>query len=915
MFDASTNVTLVAGDVGRDARLAIWPTADGVATVDLVLPTEGGDGVDVVPTRALLVPLGEALDELVQVGLDSARTRSVRALAEVARVAIGLVADGRLHPAVDGTVDAWTLSPLTSHERSVRAALADWLPPEAHCLHVPSGDGAPRIRGAGEIVADLWGAVADLMPRTAAAALVSGQRAWAVDSTVDVSALSRWLPSTADADRAIVGLRVVMPAQSAESFRIELQVRSSQQASLVADAAALWAGTATGFGPDAEADVLVALRRGAAIWPALTRLLESSAPVELELEDDEAMALFGPLALELASAGIEVLVPTALTRTLEVRGIVEPPPGAGDGPGRFDLATACQLTWRAEVDGEPLDDAELSELAATQRPLVQLRGRWVVVDPRVAAQLSRRDEVSGADSLAAALSGTVTVEGELYPVEAVGSVSDFAQRLRAAASPHEADEPAGLHAVLRPYQRRGVAWMSEMAWLDLGGVLADDMGLGKTIQLIALHLRRIERGEAGAPTLVVCPASVVGNWEREMARFAPGITVHRYHGPDRDLGAVGTDDLVVTTYGIARRDRDVLAARSWGIVVADEAQQIKNPNTAVARAMRRIPAAARFALTGTPVENRLTELWSLLDWTIPGLLGHVDDFRRRIAIPIERDRDGEATERFARIISPFVLRRRKDDPEVAPDLPPKTETDHTVTLTKEQAGLYRATVEEVMESIAKAEGIARRGLVLKLLTALKQICNHPSQYLHEAGPLPSRSGKLEAFDDLVTAIADAGDATLVFTQYVVMGELLIERLGQLGLGAEFLHGGLPLRRREEMVDRFQEGGFPVFVISLKAGGTGLNLTRATHVVHYDRWWNPAVENQASDRAWRIGQDRPVQIHRLISEGTLEERIAQVLEEKSALADAVVGAGEAWITELDDVELAELVGLGSREVAS
>jgi SNF2 family DNA or RNA helicase len=400
-----------------------------------------------------------------------------------------------------------------------------------------------------------------------------------------------------------------------------------------------------------------------------------------------------------------------------------------------------------------------------------------------------------------------------------------------------------------------------------------------------------------------------------MARFAPGITVHRYHGPDRDLGAVGGDDLVVTTYGIARRDRDLLAARSWGLVVADEAQQIKNPNTAVARAMRRIPAVARFALTGTPVENRLTELWSLLDWTIPGLLGQVEDFRRRIAIPIERDREGDATERFARVISPFVLRRRKDDPEVAPDLPPKTETDHTVALTREQAGLYRATVEEVMDSISRAEGIARRGLVLKLLTSLKQICNHPSQFLREAGPLPGRSGKLEAFEDLVTAVADAGDATLVFTQYVVMGELLVDRLGQLGLEAEFLHGGLSLGRREAMVDRFQAGGFPVFVISLKAGGTGLNLTRASHVVHYDRWWNPAVENQASDRAWRIGQDRPVQIHRLISEGTLEERIAQVLAEKSALADAVVGAGEAWITELDDAELAELVALGTTEAIS
>jgi SNF2 family DNA or RNA helicase len=353
----------------------------------------------------------------------------------------------------------------------------------------------------------------------------------------------------------------------------------------------------------------------------------------------------------------------------------------------------------------------------------------------------------------------------------------------------------------------------------------------------------------------------------------------------------------------------VLAEQAWGLVVADEAQAIKNPNASVSKAMRQVPAGARLALTGTPVENRLTELWSLLDWTTPGLLGGVEAFRRNGAIAIERDRDSEVTARFARIVSPFLLRRRKDDPEVAPDLPPKTETDHPVVLTEEQAGLYRAVVEEILDQIERADGIARRGLVLKLLTALKQVCNHPAHYLGQPGPLAARSGKLDAFDDLVRAIADAGDSTLVFTQYVAMGNLLMTRLAELGLSAEFLHGSLSLRRRTEMVERFQAGGFGVFVISLKAGGVGLNLTRATHVVHYDRWWNPAVENQASDRAWRIGQDRPVQVHRLISEGTLEERIATVLADKAALAEAVVGTGEAWLTELDDGELAALVTLG------
>jgi SNF2 family DNA or RNA helicase len=317
-------------------------------------------------------------------------------------------------------------------------------------------------------------------------------------------------------------------------------------------------------------------------------------------------------------------------------------------------------------------------------------------------------------------------------------------------------------------------------------------------------------------------------------------------------------------------------------------------------------------MTGTPVENRMTELWALLDWTTPGLLGSLETFRRTIAIPVERDRDELTTERFARLLSPFLLRRRKEDPEIAPELPPKTETDHPVTLSSEQAGLYRAVVEEILESIERAEGMARRGLVLKLLTALKQICNHPAQYLRQPGPLLGRSGKLELFEELVSAITDAGDSTLVFTQYVVMGQLLMTRLAEMGIPAQFLQGSLSLRARSEMVDKFQAGEFPVFIISLKAGGIGLNLTRATHVVHYDRWWNPAVENQASDRAWRIGQDRPVQIHRLISDGTIEDRIATVLSQKQALAEAVVSGGEAWLTELSTAELGDLVRLGGED---
>jgi SNF2 family DNA or RNA helicase len=432
------------------------------------------------------------------------------------------------------------------------------------------------------------------------------------------------------------------------------------------------------------------------------------------------------------------------------------------------------------------------------------------------------------------------------------------------------------------------------------------MGLGKTIQVIALHLHR--RATIQGPTVVVCPASLLGTWQREVGRFAPDVPVRRFHGGGRHLHDLALDEIVLTTYGVALRDTEILSTVHWGLIVADEAQHAKNPHSRTARHLRELKAPARIALTGTPVENRLSELWSIMDWTSPGLLGHLESFTRRIAVPIERHRDPEVTARFATTMRPFLLRRKKSDPTIAPELPPKIETDRIVPLTAEQVTLYEAVVQETMALIAAAEGIERAGLVFKLLTALKQICNHPAQYLRQPGPLPGRSGKLAALDDLLEVIVAGGESMLVFTQYAQMGTLLQQHLDARGIRSLFLHGRTPVHRREEMVDEFQRGRVPVFLLSLKAGGTGLTLTRATHVLHYDRWWNPAVEDQATDRAYRIGQDRTVQVHRLIAEGTLEDRIAELLESKRDLAEAVVGSGEQWITELSDKELAELVSL-------
>jgi SNF2 family DNA or RNA helicase len=446
-----------------------------------------------------------------------------------------------------------------------------------------------------------------------------------------------------------------------------------------------------------------------------------------------------------------------------------------------------------------------------------------------------------------------------------------------------------------------------MCAAGFGGCLADDMGLGKTIQIIALHLHR--RATSPGPTLVVCPASLLGTWEREIRKFAPGVPVRRFHGGERHLSGLASDEIVLVTYGILLRDTTRLGEISWGLIVADEAQAVKNPESRSARALRELPAAARVALTGTPVENRLTDLWAILDWTTPGLLGHLEGFTRSIAVPIERYRDLDTTARFSRLIRPFLLRRKKTDPGIAPELPPKTETDRIVPLTGEQVTLYEAVVRETMAAIAEAAGIERAGLVFKLLTALKQICNHPAQYLKQTGgSYAGRSGKLAAFDELLDIIIASGESMLVFTQFTQLAAILQEHLDRRGIGSLFLHGGTPVHRREEMVDEFQAGTVPVFLLSLKAGGTGLTLTRATHVLHYDRWWNPAVEDQATDRAYRIGQDKPVQVHRLIAEGTLEDRIAELLEKKRDLAEAVVGSGEGWITELSNDELAELVSL-------
>ncbi|MEV7435029.1 DEAD/DEAH box helicase [Streptomyces griseoviridis] len=904
----------------RDGRIAFWDPEDGPLPAEdtqLTVVRPHGAGVRRRTVPALTLPVAEALPLLARARRDPAAHPATACWGAATLHALRLTARGRLLPGLTAAGhDAWRAGPLEPDDIAHLRAVAAALPAEGHPVPLP-GPGPLRLPDPEALVRAFLDAVADTLPRTPAAPYTCGlpfadrrpQRLpgaedWAAEVAAGMDAgvrVSLRLDLSAhdlfDADEDVRGAGAAI-----------VQVHSLADPTLVTDAATLWSGGADAvFGPRARVDAALAVRRAARVWPPLDRLTEQDVPDVLALSDDEVGDLLGVAATRLAAAGVAVHWPRDLAQDLTVAAVVRPAPGsATDGTGFFESEELLQFRWQLALGGDPLSDAEMDALAEAHRPVVRLRDQWVLVDPALVRKARRRDLglLDPVDALSVALTGSAEVDGETVEAVPTGALAALRDRLTAGMRP--AEPPPGLDATLRDYQLRGLAWLDLMTSLGLGGCLADDMGLGKTITLIALHLQRA-RPE---PTLVVCPASLMGNWQREITRFAPGVPVRRFHGPDRSLDDL-TGGFVLTTYGTMRAAAPTLAAQPWGMVVADEAQHVKNPYSATAKALRTIPSPARVALTGTPVENNLSELWALLDWTTPGLLGPLKSFRARHARAVENGEDDEAVARLAGLVRPFLLRRKKSDPGIVPELPPKTETDHPVPLTREQAALYEAVVRESLLAIESSDGIARRGLVLKLLGALKQICDHPALYLKEdahGDRLLGRSGKLALLDELLdTVLAEDGSA-LVFTQYVGMARMLTSHLAARAVPVELLHGGTPIPERERMVDRFQDGATPVLVLSLKAAGTGLNLTRAGHVVHFDRWWNPAVEEQATDRAYRIGQTQPVQVHRLITEGTVEDRIAEMLEAKRALADAILGSGESALTELTDRELTDLVSL-------
>ncbi len=684
--------------------------------------------------------------------------------------------------------------------------------------------------------------------------------------------------------------------------------------------------------------LLTGLGYAARLFQPILPSLKASKPGGVDLDTIEAYRFLREAAPLMEEAGFFITPPDWWDRKgarLAVRLRLEPEDKEiqpRSTTGKMGLDQLVRFTWELSLGGERISREEFERLASLRSPLVQIRGQWVQLETaqlEAASKFWSRQQQTGSMNLVQAalysLGGEEASEG--LPVDEVvvdGWVREWLHQLEDQGRLIMLEQPSGFVGTLRPYQRLGYSWLTFFRNYGMGACLADDMGLGKTIQALAVLLKEKEtNGTLPGPVLLICPTSVVTNWQREVRKFSPSLTTMVHQGAGRLRGAEFTEavknvDLVLSSYAVVRQDSETIQSILWWSVILDEAQNIKNSAAKQTQAIRKLQAGYRLALTGTPVENRLSELWSIMQFLNPGYLGSLESFRRYYALPIERFGDKEAAGRLKKLVSPFILRRLKSDPTVIQDLPDKIEVKDYVNLSHEQADLYKSVVDDVMTKVQDSAGIERRGQILSLLTQLKQICNHPVQWekkgtdvsLFDEG-FTRRSGKLVRLMELLEEIISEGDRVLLFTQYAEMGKILASWLPkQMGVGVQFLYGATPPEMRDQMVKRFQDDphGPSIFILSLKAGGIGLNLTRANQVIHFDRWWNPAVEDQATDRAYRIGQNRNVQVHKLITVGTLEERIDDMIESKKGLADAIISSGDQWLTELSTEDLRDMVTL-------
>ena len=740
-------------------------------------------------------------------------------------------------------------------------------------------------------------------------------------------------PGDADADGA--GDRIM----SAEgSWRIRYLLQAHRDPSLLLPASEAWSDQRqaaklfrqpSGF--NLHEYLLQSLGEAARLCPLVEESLRGAMPESAQIDAADAVRFVTEYANFLDQAGFGVMLPAGWTSRgsrlrLSVHANVKSP--AMTGGGGLSLHEIVEVDFEAALGEQSVTLKELRALARLKAPLVRARGQWVLLDAQeivraIALLESGPRKMTAQDTVRMALDAT-TVDGVgVSGVSADGWLSGLLQQLKGHGRIEKLPAPSGFSGVLRPYQERGYWWLGFLGRWGLGACLADDMGLGKTIQALA-HIEREREAAPRPPVLLICPTSVIGNWQHEAARFTPRLSVLVHHGTARAkeeaqfLEAAGAHDLVITSYSLLHRDFATLAKLAWSGIILDEAQNIKNSESKQARAARALKGGYRIALTGTPVENNVGDLWSLMEFLNPGLLGPQAEFKRNFFIPIQASRDQAAAEHLKKLTAPFILRRLKTDKAVIADLPDKLEMKVFCTLTSEQASLYAAVVEEVMPGLESTSGIQRKGMVLATLSKLKQVCNHPAQFLKDNSAIAGRSGKLARLVEMLEEVIESGERALVFSQFAEMGAILKRHLeATFGREVLFLHGGVPKARRDEMVARFhtEDGAAPpIFVLSLKAGGTGLNLTPASHVFHFDRWWNPAVEQQATDRAFRIGQPRNVFVHKFLCAGTLEEKIDAMIERKRALAETIVGTGEDWMTKLSAAELRDLFTLRPDAVA-